>query len=246
MSYFKYDNKQIYYSVKGTQNPLILLPGNTASSQVHKNDIDFFAENNFHVICPDYIGYGQSDRVEKLPVNFWYENAQMVISLMKQLNFKKYNIIGTSGGALIGLNIAAMLPEKVKSLIADSFRLDFNEKEVQNILADRNNISENQKYFWQLAHGDDWQEVIEKDSQMFLEFAKTKEQIIKEDIKKISCKVLLTGSINDDLIPDIQKHMNYVLNKVQNSKAIIYSKGDHPVIWTQALDFRKDALNFLM
>lgn len=245
MSYYKYDDKKIYYIDRGEGNTLIILPGNTASSNVHKNEIEFFVDNNFRVICPDYIGYGKSDRVEKLPVNFWYENAKMIISLMKHLNISNYSIIGTSGGALIGLNIAAMVPDKIDNLVADSFRLEFNEKVVKNIISDRNNMEEGQKYFWQMAHGNDWQDVIEKDSQMFLEFAKTQDQIIKDNIGKISCEILLTGSIKDSLIPDIQKHINYILKRVNNSKSIIYSKGDHPVMWSQALEFRKDIVNFL-
>jgi len=245
MSFFKYDDKKIFYVDKGEGEPLVLLPGNTASSAVHEKDINFFVENNFRVICPDYIGYGKSDRLHEFPVDFWYSNAKIIIKLIESINIENYNLLGTSGGALVALNISALVPENIKSIIADSFRLKFNELDIEKIISERKNITKEQKMFWQYAHGSDWKEVIEKDTNIFVKMLENDNEIIKNDLNNIYCPVLLTGSIKDNLIPDVFDNINYTLQKIENSKAIIYSQGDHPIIWSQATNFRQDVLNFL-
>ena len=97
MPYFTFEDKRIFYIDEGEGNAVLLLPGNTASSAVHSSEIEYFSKNN-RVICPDYIGYGKSDRVQALEEDFWIYNAEMCVELMKHLGLSRYAVMGTSGG----------------------------------------------------------------------------------------------------------------------------------------------------
>lgn len=87
---------------------LVFLTGNTSSSAVHDGEIDYFAKK-YRVICPDYIGYGKSQRIEPFPSDFWWVNAHIVVELVRNLAIDSVVIVGTSGGG-------AKLPNSEKKL----------------------------------------------------------------------------------------------------------------------------------
>lgn len=74
MAFFKYGDKKIYYDEIGAGLPVVLLHGDTASSKMFEYIIPLYA-NSFRVILMDFLGNGQSDRVEEFPSNLWYSQA---------------------------------------------------------------------------------------------------------------------------------------------------------------------------
>ncbi|QSQ09689.1 Haloalkane dehalogenase 2 [Koleobacter methoxysyntrophicus] len=245
MPFFKFENFNIHYIDEGEGTPLVLLPGNTASSAVHKSELEYFGQT-FRVICPDYIGYGKSDRVKDLSIEFWWKNAQMIVQLLQQLNIQNAYCVGTSGGAIIGLNMAIIAPSVVKGVIADSFMGEFFVyEEIVKIVQSRQEISTEQIAFWSYAHGNDWHYVIQKDSEMLIASAKSAKSVFKGRLNEIQCPVLILGSMKDDLIPDIVQKLSDVAIQIPSSKVILYPKGNHPVMWSRMKDFRVDVDTFL-
>ncbi|WP_349398540.1 alpha/beta fold hydrolase, partial [Clostridium perfringens] len=62
-----------------------------------------------------------SDRLDKFPIDFWYDQGEQVIEFLRQKKYKDVYIIGSSGGALAAINAALEAPDLVDKLIADSF-----------------------------------------------------------------------------------------------------------------------------
>lgn len=245
MPYYDYQCKKIHYRDKGEGRVLVLLTGNTSSSLIHDKDIEYFSKN-FRVICPDYIGYGLSERVENFPTDFWWENAKMVIDLLKSINIYKYFLVGTSGGALISLNIAIMEPDSVNGLIADSIPGEYTDNKVlERVVNERNTFTESKIHFWERAHGQDWKSVIKKDEEMMIRINKKGTSLFHNSLSKIKCEVLLTGSIEDEIVPYIQDRIVNVAKQVKKSKIILFTKGKHPFLLTRKNIFRKEAFNFL-
>lgn len=243
--YFNYEGKKVFYRDIGEGDVILLLPGNTASSAVHIREIEYFSKD-YRVICPDYIGYGVSERVDKFSNNFWLENNLMLIELMKELKIDKYKVIGSSGGGLIGLNMAIHAPEKVELVVADSLIGEYITKPVSDkIIRGRTQINEGMKEFWRYAHGEDWEKVIENDSKMIKEFALNGKSIFDGKLDMIKCPVLIIGSLNDDLIPDIITSMGKICRQIKDSKLLLYSTGRHPVMWTNSEMYKKDVIDFL-
>ena len=245
MPYFSYQGKRIYYRETGSGEILIVLAGNTASSAMHDGEIEYFCKD-YRVICPDYLGYGKSERIDSFPIDFWWSNAHVVLELIHNLKVDSIIAVGTSGGAMIALNMAIIAPNLIKAVVADGFVGEFWTLEwAQTIAENRNTKSRFQRSFWHAAHGEDWEKVVQKDSLMLVEAARKGESAFKGRLKEISCPVLFIGSLSDDLIPDIERGMCEVARQISSSKVVFYPNGTHPLMWSKAIEFRKEASSFL-
>ena len=69
MSFFSYKGKKIFYETIGEGKPLVFLHGNTSSSKLFTPMLPLY--KNFQVILIDFLGYGQSDRLDKFPTELW-------------------------------------------------------------------------------------------------------------------------------------------------------------------------------
>jgi len=245
LPFFKYHNKKVHYRDEGKGDVILLLPGNTASSAVHLSEIKFFSES-FRVICPDYVGYGQSDRVERLPVDFWWVTAEMCIDLLLSLHVDNCIVIGTSGGAIIALDAAIIAPNFVKGVVADSIPGEFlNREQLQSQVKQRASFTEGSIEFWKNAHGQDWDRVVRMDSRLLLEIAEVDNSLFKDRLSEVKCPVLLTGSLMDDAIPNIELGISSIAKKISTSKAVLFPAGGHPLMWSRPNDFRKEVLSFV-
>ncbi len=120
MAYFNYRSENIYYQEIGAGRPLLLLHGNTASSAMFSELASKFAQD-YRVVLLDFLGCGKSDRIQDFPVDLWYEEAMQIIAFLEEKGYQDVYLIGTSGGALVALNVALERPDLVSKLIADSF-----------------------------------------------------------------------------------------------------------------------------
>ena len=158
MSYFKYQGKNIYYEETGNGRPLLLLHGNTASSNMFYEITGKYAAHH-KVILMDFLGHGRSDRLPEFPADLWFDEAMQVIELIKSRQYGKADIIGSSGGALAAINVALEAPELVGKVIADSFEGETPLKAfTQNITEDReaSKKDENARMIYYYMDGADW------------------------------------------------------------------------------------------
>lgn len=241
---FVWGGHTVHYVDEGAGDPLFLLPGNTASSAVLIHDIAYWA-TSFRVICPDYLGYGKSARVEPLPTDFWWQSAGMLAELAKALGLSDALVIGTSGGGIIGLNLAIQAPRLVRGAVADSFAGEYlSVNQAEAVYKERETRTNEQAMFWQFAHGSDWGEVIDRDTAMLLRAAESGESFFKGRLGEIRCQVLLTGSLGDELIPDLPTKMLAVAKQIATARTLFYSSGSHPSMWSRADEFRREVQNF--
>ena len=75
----------------------------------------------FRCILIDFLGNGQSDRVENFSPDMWYDEALQTIALAEHLQCGKVSLIGTSGGAWAAVNAALERPDLFHAVVADSF-----------------------------------------------------------------------------------------------------------------------------
>ena len=105
MACFSYRGKSVFYEECGQGTPLVFLHGNTASSKLFLPILALYS-GRYRCICPDFLGNGQSDRVEAFPTDLWQDEGRQVIALIRHLNCGKACLAGTSGGAWAALNAA--------------------------------------------------------------------------------------------------------------------------------------------
>ena len=245
MPYFNYKNNKIHYIDQGQGKTIILLGGDTASSALYKNEIEFFSKY-YRIICPDYLGYGKSDRVKRFPNYFWWENAVILCDLIKSLKINECALIGSSGGGTIALCMAIIASDVITSVIADSICGEYITSELaKKTLEDRMQKTPEQCQFWEYAHGDDWEKIVDMDTDMIQRNSLAHESCFKERLYEIKCPVLITGSLKDDLIPDIEIGIRDTAKQINNSEIVLYSQGSHPLMWSRSDEFYEQSLRFL-
>lgn len=245
MPYSCYKNKKIFYRDEGKGQTILLLPGNTSSSSIHDAEIEFFSKQ-YRVICPDYLGYGKSDRVERFPVDFWWYNAEMCVQLMRSLQVGDFIVIGTSGGGMVALNVAIMSRGSVKCAVADSIPGEFpGADDIELLMNGRGCMTEGQILFWTRAHGKDWREVVRLDTMLIVDAAKKEESFYKGRLGEIECPVLLTGSLADKVVVNIEVGIANIAKQILTSKVVLFPAGGHTLMLSRPEAFRAEVTGFI-
>lgn len=248
MPYFDFDNNKIFYETYGEGKPLLLLHGNTVSSAMFTSEIEFYTDL-FKVIVFDYPGLGKSGRFESFRDDFWYYNSQAGFALLDHLGLEVVDAIGTSGGAIVGLNMAASQPKRINRLIADSFFGDVIPSEEAHKIKKNRTAAMNEvlaSSFWEAMNGPDWQSVVVNDFELLVRVADGELPIYLNPLENITANVLLVASREDELITNIENRMNKVGERIELCRSIYFDEGKHPFMITQKEKFREIALNFLI
>lgn len=247
MSYFKYENINIYYRVSGEGRPLVIIHGDTASSKMFTPELKFYSKN-FKVILLDLVGQGKSQRVDKLPLNYWDFNATLVIELCKHLGISDVNLLGTSGGAIVALNAVLKQPNLFNKVIVDSFMGENLSYEFAKKIIDDRKIAKSKlgcKLFWFIMHGLDWKDVIDQNTNLIIDFSRDIGDFFHYELSSIENNVLITGSAKDELIPNMEDILKGINLKMKNSKLVIFESGNHPAMFSNKKEFRNLVLKFL-
>ena len=247
MPYFELDGLKLYYEEHGSGTPLLLLQGNSASSAHMKltGDAAYF-QQYARVILFDYRGTGKSTRLQRWPADWYARCAQDAAMLLMELQAPPCKIIGSSGGAFIAFWLAALFPELVQAVVAESFRLDIAHYVKELIQQTRSNYTAGQKKFWKLGHGLDWRSVIQADTAFLQRMAEEESGPIMDiPYSKIRCPVFLCGSAQDDLIPDMARQLALAREQIPQAEVYLHESGGHPLMWSEPQIFRDKAVRFL-
>lgn len=112
------DGATVHYQEFGeASNPtLVLIHGYTSSTFVWHSVAPRFADEGFHVVAVDLLGFGYSDK----PASFEYTieaQARMITRLMNRLGIGTATLVGSSYGGAVALTIALDYPERVEKLV---------------------------------------------------------------------------------------------------------------------------------
>lgn len=109
----------IFYREAGPQDAptLLLLHGFPTSSHMFRELIPTLAEK-YHVVAPDYPGFGYSSAPSVEDFEYTFANLTNVVEdFTEKLKLKKYSLYMMDYGAPIGFRLAVRHPERVQALI---------------------------------------------------------------------------------------------------------------------------------
>lgn len=252
MSFFKFENKDIYYEETGCGTPLLLLHGNSASSNMFAMAVEKYAQH-YKVILIDFLGHGRSQRLNSFPADLWFYEAEQVIAFLKEKQYGKVNIIGSSGGALAAINVALEAPELVEKVIADSFEGEVPLKSfTDNIIEDREASKKDpdSRMFYYYMHGDDWESVVDNDTNAIACHCKTIGRFFHKPLSSLSVPILMTGSKEDEFISSIEpdyfeKTYGDMIYKIGHGEICLFETGRHPAMLSNEDKFREVCRAFL-
>jgi pimeloyl-ACP methyl ester carboxylesterase len=116
------DGTNIFYREAGDKNKptILLLHGFPTSSHMYRDLIPKLA-NDYHVIAPDYPGFGNSDAPDRTEFDYTFDNfAHHVDGLLTQLKVKDFSMYVFDYGAPVGFRLYQDNPERVTSIIAQN------------------------------------------------------------------------------------------------------------------------------
>jgi pimeloyl-ACP methyl ester carboxylesterase len=126
MTTFQYANVQglkLFYREAGSKaSPtIVLLHGFPSSSHMFRDLIRQLADK-FHVIAPDYVGFGYSDAPDAGTFNYTFDNLSAYVEelLFGVLGLKKFSIYVQDYGAPVGYRIASRHQDAIEGIVVQN------------------------------------------------------------------------------------------------------------------------------
>jgi pimeloyl-ACP methyl ester carboxylesterase len=113
------NGRKVFYREAGDPKAqtILLLHGLPTSSQMFRDLIPALADK-FHLIAPDYIGFGHSDAPSRSEFNYTFDNlAKHVSGLVDALKLDNYILYMQDYGGPVGFRVFTERPERVKGFI---------------------------------------------------------------------------------------------------------------------------------
>jgi pimeloyl-ACP methyl ester carboxylesterase len=113
---------KIFYREAGSPSAptLLLLHGFPSSSHMFRDLIPLLA-GQFHLIAPDFPGFGQSDMPDRKKYEYTFANiADTIAAFTERVGLKKFAIYIFDYGAPVGLRVALKFPERISAIISQN------------------------------------------------------------------------------------------------------------------------------
>ena len=116
-----YDQQIFYREAGSVDSPvLLLLHGFPSSSHMFRNLIPLL-EQKFHIIAPDYVGFGQSTAPDSHTFHYTFDNLTRHLSeMLVKMNIQSFFMYVFDYGAPIGFRLALNNPNMIKGIITQN------------------------------------------------------------------------------------------------------------------------------
>lgn len=207
----KIDGLDIFYREAGPQDAptVLLLHGFPTSSHMFRHLIPQLA-TRYHVVAPDYPGFGYSSAPPVTEFEYTFDNlARVVDKFVNRVGLESYSLYLMDYGAPVGYRLAVQHPERVDSLI------------VQNGNAYDEGLDND---FWKPIKKY-WQDRTAENGDPLREF-----------LKLDATKWQYTHGVRDiaNISPDTWGHVQPLLDRPGNQEiqlALFYSYGSNPPLY---------------
>lgn len=113
------DGLKLFYREAGPQHAptIVLLHGYPSSSRMWDSLIPLLADR-YHIIAPDYPGFGQSEAPSVDKYDYTFDNiAKTIKYFLEEMGISRYTLFMQDYGGPVGFRIAMAAPENVQAII---------------------------------------------------------------------------------------------------------------------------------
>ncbi len=245
----KVDGLDIFYREAGPKNAptILLLHGFPTSSQMFRNLIPALSDT-FHVVAPDYPGFGNSSMLPVDQFEYTFDNlAEVMDKFTQKLGLKRYTLYVMDYGAPVGYRLAVKHPERVQALIVQNgnayeeglrefwkpFRAYWKKRSEKNAEPLRKFLNLGATK-WQYTHGVRNPEVISPDNWIVDQYFQD-----RPGNKAIQLQLFYDYGSNPPLYPQWQAYFR----KHQPPTLIVWGKNDHIFPAEGAHPYKRDLKN---
>ncbi len=244
------DGLEIFFRESGPSDAptILLLHGFPTSSHMFRNLIPRLSDR-FHLVAPDYPGYGASSMPSLDEFEYSFDNlARVIEKFIDKLRLTSYSLYLMDYGAPVGYRVAASRPERVQSLIVqngnayDEGLLDFwnpikafwKEKTAENAQVLRDTLLTIEATKWQYTTGVRNVETIAPDNWFNDQFL-----LDRPGNKDIQIELFYSYGTNPPLYPEWQAY----LRQHQPPTLIAWGKNDYIFPAEGAEPYKRDLDN---
>jgi pimeloyl-ACP methyl ester carboxylesterase len=125
MSSFRYEGHKLAYTIHGRgPRTTILMPGLLMSQKMQMPLAMDLAGHGNRVVTFDFLGHGESDRPHEIDGYSMPAFARQTVALLDHLGLEQAVVGGTSLGANVTLEVAALAPERLRGMLIEMPVLD--------------------------------------------------------------------------------------------------------------------------
>jgi pimeloyl-ACP methyl ester carboxylesterase len=249
-NFIKLNGVNVFYREAGPKDAptLLLLHGYPTSSHMFRNLITNLSDK-YHLIAPDYPGYGRSEQPPMAEFAYTFDNmAALMEELLEKLDIKKYSLYLMDYGAPIGWRIAYNHPERIETLIVqngcayeegleafwDPFKAFWKDKNDQAAIEKLRGFHSPDGLKWQYTHGVPDPSVISPDN-----WEIDLRHLLRPEDDDIQVAMFYDYGTNPPQYPKWQQYFR----DHNPEMLIVYGKNDYIFPATGAEAYKKDVKN---
>lgn len=229
------EGQEIFYREAGNPNAptILLLHGFPTSSHMFRELIPELSEK-FHLVAPDYPGFGQSSMPAVDKFDYTFDNlANVVGKFIDTVGIENYSLYLMDYGAPVGFRIATKNPERIESLIIQN-----GNAYVEGI---NNNFWEPIQAYWKNRDAvnkgldNDWWKNIKA---AYKKPNMTNDEALRFLVTEGATKWQYTNGVRnpESISPDTWDHVQPLLDREGNAEIqlqLFYSYGSNPPLYPQ-------------
>ncbi|MDJ0922757.1 MAG: haloalkane dehalogenase [Henriciella sp.] len=115
-----YEGLRVHYLDEGPKDAeitFLCLHGQPSWSYLYRKMLPVFVASGARVICPDWLGFGRSDKPVNDDVYSFHFHRNMMLALIKALDLQHVTLVCQDWGGLLGLTIPVDMPERFDRLL---------------------------------------------------------------------------------------------------------------------------------
>jgi haloalkane dehalogenase len=115
--WFEADGLRLHYADEGSGDPVVCFHGEPTWAYLYRKMIPPLVEGAFRVVCPDYAGFGRSDKPTDRGWYSYDRHVELVSGLLGSLDLRDATVVVQDWGGPIGLRWAVENADRVARLV---------------------------------------------------------------------------------------------------------------------------------
>lgn len=115
-----YEGLRVHYLAEGpadADRTFLCLHGQPSWSFLYRKMIPVFIESGARVICPDWLGFGRSDKPVQDELYTFHFHRNMMLEFVKALDLKNVTLVCQDWGGILGLTLPMDFPDRFERLL---------------------------------------------------------------------------------------------------------------------------------
>jgi len=211
------------------QQAVLLLPGALGSAATDwMQQLRLLDPAKFSLVGMTVAGFGDSTPPARDFTNFYQQDAEDGVELMKILGFSKFAVMGWSDGGIVALLAAIHHPQVVTKVVAAAANFTIRPEDADEFLAlsDPSALPDFLREAWEgLYEPDLLKQLLKGWVAAMVEYSKREGGLYNNRLGEIGCPTLILHCSEDDLVPE--ENADQLHKAISGSSKMVFPKGRH-------------------